>query len=63
MKLLEDIYQDVVVTLAMTGEDANRSLCANELRSIRNKLEPLMSCRIIEDVARKADICRLRKTH
>lgn len=56
MTLLQEIYRDVVATLAMAGGNDNRSLCANELRAIRNRLEPLMPPHIVEETKRYADI-------
>lgn len=56
MTILEDIYLDVVATLAMDGGDSNRSLCANELRAIRNRLEPIMSRSVIEEAGRRSQL-------
>ena len=54
MTLLEDIYCDVVCTIAVAGAEKQRSICANELRAIRNRLEPLMSADIISMARERA---------
>lgn len=58
MTLLEEIYCDIEITL-YTGASGrmSRTLLANELRSIRNRLEPYVSARVKEEMERrKADI-------
>lgn len=53
MNVLDEIYMDVVTTLAISGGDSNHSLCANELRAIRNKLQPMVSRSVIIEAARR----------
>ncbi len=56
MTLLEEIYVDVVVALATAGAEEDTSICANELRAIRNRLEPMISQTIREEAARRAEL-------
>lgn len=54
LTLLEEIYRDTVATLAMSGGDADRSLCANQLRAIRNRLRPMLSPEFVRDAEIRA---------
>lgn len=54
MTLLEEIYCDAISALAMDGNGNRRSICANELRSIRNRLEPMMPDSIRKQAAARA---------
>jgi len=56
MRLLEEIYCDVVAVLAIRASGkSSRTLFANELRAIRNRLEPLMRKEIREKAAQIAE--------
>lgn len=55
MTLLEDIYCDVVCALAVAGAENERSICANELRAIRNQLEPMMPASILSTASSRAE--------
>lgn len=64
MTLLEEIYCDVVATLAATGEDDDRTLAANQLRAIRNRLESEISPAVILEAKRKAAVlCKSRDNY
>ena len=54
MTLLEEIYCDAVCAIAVAGAEKERSICANELRSIRNRLEPMMSKAVLATAADRA---------
>lgn len=54
MTLLEEIYCDVVSAIAVAGAENERSICANELRAIRNRLEPMMSPAILAAAEERA---------
>lgn len=61
MTLLEEIYCDVVVALSMGASGkSGRTLLANELRAIRNRLEPMMPASVRENAAHLAE--RFRKS-
>ena len=55
MKLLDEIYCDIVAILSRGASGKlSRTLLVNELRSIRNRLEPLVSAKAKEKAARMA---------
>lgn len=53
MTLLEEIYCDIVFTIAAAGGDKNHSLAANQLRAIKNRLENKISPSVIAEANRK----------
>lgn len=55
MTILEEIYCDVVSAIAAAGAEKQRSICANELRAIRNRLEPMMSAAAIATALSRAE--------
>ena len=55
MTLLEELYCDVVSAIAAAGAENERSICANELRAIRNRLEPMMSAATISKALSRAE--------
>lgn len=61
MTLLEEIYCDVVSAIAAAGAENQRSICANELRAIRNRLEPMMSAATIATALSRAEMLAKQK--
>lgn len=56
MRLLEEIYCDVVAVLSIQASGKIcRTLFSNELRAIKNRLEPLMRKEVREKAARIAE--------